>query len=152
MSLTIEKQEAKRIYPESPEWFQKQLVQAFGEECFKEKGFETIKTFEDACAVVGIDPGLFLNRNDTPDELAYKKLKVIVRAINDGWVPDWSNRDQYKYYPWFEVLSSGFGFSYSGSNFTNAHSTVGSRLCFESKEKSDYAAKQFIDTYILFLL
>ena len=152
MSLTIEKQEAKRIYPESPEWFQKQLVQAFGEECFKEKGFETIKTFEDACAVVGIDPGLFLNRNDTPDELAYKKLKVIVRAINDGWVPDWSNRDQYKYYPWFEVLSSGFGFSDSDYDCTYTDAYVGSRLCFESREKSDYAASQFVDLYKQFLL
>jgi len=152
MSLTIEKQEAKRIYVESPDWFKLKLVEAFGEECFKEKGFESIKTFEDACAVLGINPGLVFNRADTPDEFAYKKLKVIIKAINEGWIPDWSNRDQYKYYPWFEVLSSGFGFSDSDYDYASTFTAVGSRLCFESREKSDYAAKQFIDIYKSFLL
>jgi len=152
MSLTIEKQQAKRIYPESPEWFQKQLTEAFGEECFKEKGFEDIKTFEDACTELRINPVLVFNELDSPDEIAYKKLKVIAKAINQGWTPDWSDSDQYKYYPWFRVLSSGFGFSFSDYDYTGTDAGVGSRLCFESREKSDYAAAQFVDLYKEFLL
>ena len=152
MALKIEKETAKRLYVESPEWFKEQLVAEFGKSCFKTISFEDIKTFDDACTELEINSGLVFNDLDSPDEIAYKKLKVIAKAINNGWVPDWSNGSQYKYYPWFEVLSSGFGFSYSGYICTFTFTGVGSRLCFESREKSDYAAAQFIDLYKQFLL
>ena len=50
------------------------------------------------------------------------------------------------------VLSSGFGFDGSDFNFTVTHTPVGSRLCFKTKEQSDYCATQFIDLYKQFLL
>jgi hypothetical protein len=84
------------------------------------------------------------------DTIAYEKAKIVTKAINQDWVPDWNNPSQYKYWPWFN-LSSGFGFSYSGSDCAYAHSVVGSRLCFESREKSDYAGKQFLEIYKAFL-
>ena len=114
--------------------------------------FRTIKTFEDACKKEGIDPGYLptfpaqLEEFIKPVTAAYK-LMVIFKAINNGWKPDWNNWDQYKYYPWFEVLSSGFGFSYSFFVFDSTHTCVGSRLCFKSRELSTYAGKQFNDIY-----
>ena len=113
--------------------------------------FKTIKTFEDACEILGLTPGNIFNDKDLPDEVAYKKLKVIIKAINQRWSPDWENTNQNKWYPWF-VLSSGFGFSYSFYDYDGASSGVGSRLCFESKEKAIYTATQFIDLYKEFLL
>lgn len=109
-----------------------------------------VKSFNDACDRLGLDPNSILTAADTPDEAAYKKLKVIVKAINGDWEPDWDDTDQKKWWPWF-VLSSGFGFSSSNSYCDDSHSTVGSRLCFESKEKSDYAATTFSRIYEDFL-
>jgi hypothetical protein len=109
--------------------------------------FKTIKSFEDACRHLGIEPSTVISQNDTIDEAAYKKLKVVVDAINNGWKPDWSDHDQYKYFPWFEVLSSGSGFAFSGYGYYYSASSVGSRLCFESREKCLYAAEQFQSIY-----
>jgi hypothetical protein len=146
MGLTLQKSTAKKIYPDSPDWFRKVLEENFGKDLFTKRSFEDINTFEDACEELGIDPETVTHKNDTPDEAAFKKLKVVIRAINQGWVPDWDNKSQYKYWPWFN-LSSGSGFSASTSHYSCADTRVGSRLCFESEAKSNYAAKQFNELY-----
>lgn len=146
MELTVKKSTAKQLYPDAPNWFQKILTETFGDDLFKKRSFEDIKTFEDACEELGIDPETVTHKNDTPDEAAYKKLKVVIKAINQGWVPNWSNKNQYKWWPYFN-LSSGSGFSCSFSFYDYSYTTVGSRLCFESEAKSSYAAKQFNELY-----
>jgi hypothetical protein len=150
MSLTISKEKAKRLYPEAPEWLKKDLVDEFGIEFFKEEKYERIKTFKDACGVLNINPENVFTEYDTSDEIAYKKLKVIIQAINAGWTPDWNDDNQRKYYPWFN-LSSGFGFSSSACLCDYADASVGSRLCFESEEKCIYTTNQFLDIYKDFL-
>ena len=144
MEMTLEK--AKAIYPTSPDWFKKELTAEFGAKAFEKRTFEDIRTFEDACEELGIDPQTVVHENDTPDEAAYKKLKIVVRAINQGWTPDWNNSNQYKWWPYFN-LSSGSGFSRTGSDYDFGLTCVGSRLCFESEAKSNYAAKQFNELY-----
>lgn len=144
--MKISKQTAKRVYSDSPEWFKTQLADEFGEETFKEESFEGIKTFELACEALNVDPKNVYSVIELPDEIAYKKLKVIVKAVNQGWTPDWNNTNQRKWWPWFN-LSSGFGFAGSVCDCTGTIAYVGSRLCFESEEKSDFVANQFIDIY-----
>lgn len=114
--------------------------------------FTTIKTFEDACKNQNIEPTNLPDVSMIPEEMrkhviAYYKLLVIYKAINNGWKPDWSDWDQYKYFPWFEVLSSGFGFS--GSDYAYSYTTadVGSRLCTDTSEKAKYIAQQFESEY-----
>jgi hypothetical protein len=118
--------------------------------------YTTIKTFEDACKKVNTDPAKLPDVSGILEEfakpiIAAYKLLIIYKAINNEWKPDWSNWDQYKYYPWFEVLSSGFGFSFSGFSYGSTYSSVGSRLCFESEEKAKYAGNQFLQLYKDFL-
>jgi hypothetical protein len=112
--------------------------------------FKTIKTFEDACAKEGINPELSLSMFTEeflkPITAAYK-LMVIYKAINNGWRPDWNKLNQAKYYPWFEVLSSGFGFSGSDYYCDCAIANVGSRLCTDTSEKALYMATQFEEIY-----
>jgi hypothetical protein len=114
--------------------------------------FKTIKSFQDACVKLNIDPTVLPDVSLIPERLrifviAAYKLAIIFEAVNNGWTPDWSNLNQYKYFPWFRVLSSGFGFSYSfyfcGHSFTD----VGSRLCTDTSEKALYIAKQFESEY-----
>jgi len=101
--------------------------------------FRTIKSFEDACTKENIDPTALPDVSMIPEEFAKPivanyKLMIVFKAINNGWRPDWSKTSQWKYFPWYRVLSSGFGFSNSGYNYVNTGASVGSRLCFESEE------------------
>ena len=148
--MELNKTQAKRIYHEAPDWFKTQLEEEFGEESFIPNEFESIKTLEDAYAKTGESISDEIRALLTPDEIAYKELKIIVKAINmendKVWVADWSNTNQRKWWPWFN-LSSGFGFSHSGYYYGHTSTTVGSRLCFSSEERSNYAAVQFGDKY-----
>ena len=66
--------------------------------------YTDIKTFEDACKKLGIySKNVYNSDLDTIDEIAYKKLKIIFKAINNNWQPNWLDNDQYKYYPYFKA-------------------------------------------------
>lgn len=119
----------------------------------KEFDFKSIKLFEDACRHQGIDPikcipdVSMLPVDMQKAVIAYIKLVIIFKAINNGWVPDWNNSNQYKYFPWYWVLSSGFGFDHSRYDCTNTLTYSGSRLCTDTSEKALYIAKQFETEY-----
>jgi hypothetical protein len=122
----------------------------------KKFDFRKIKTFEDACKKEGIDPVL-PDLSMIPEEfrkplIAAYKLLIIYKAINNGWIPDWNDYYQYKYYPWFSVLSSGFGFSVSFYYYVSTSTYVGSRLCTDSSEKAMYIVKQFKAEYQAYFL
>ena len=143
--MKIKKDKAKRIYPDAPDWFKKELVEAFGEDCFKKRNFDEIKTFDDACRACETTEKEFNTKFENiglpSDTLAYEKIKVIAKAINDGWLPDWSDSNQYKYYPWLSVLSSGSGFSSSDCGCTATDAGVGSRLCNHCSVNPAHMAK-----------
>ena len=81
------------------------------------------------------------------DTQAYEILKLIVSAYNNNEKPDFTNRDQPKYEPWFEYDSSSGGFISSNYVRWFTATRVGSRLCFKSRELAEYAGKQFKDIY-----
>ena len=73
-----------------------------------------VKTYADACAVLGIEPmneTVLAKLGFTKDEIAYRKLKTIAEALNEGWRPDWANSNEYKYWPWFVYNPASAGFS-----------------------------------------
>jgi hypothetical protein len=114
--------------------------------------FRTIKSFEDACVKVGADPLKLPDVSGILEEMAKPiiaayKLLIIYKAINNGWKPNWGNSNEYKYYPWLSVLSSGFGFSNSDSHYVSTGTDVGSRLCTDSSEKAMYIAETFGQEY-----
>jgi hypothetical protein len=61
------------------------LLDTFGEKFFHQKITDRVKIFEDACEVLGLFPNAVAQDDDTIDEAAYKKLKVIAKALNEGW-------------------------------------------------------------------
>lgn len=114
--------------------------------------FRTIKSFEDACKQIRIttklpDVSEIMDEDLRKPVVAAYKLMVIFKAINNGWRPDWSKTSQGKYFPWYMVLSSGFGFSDSNYFFDYSDSGVGSRLCTDTSEKVMYIAEQFKEEY-----
>lgn len=114
--------------------------------------YKTIKSFENACKKLNLDPTKLPDVSGILEEfakpiIAAYKLLIIYKAINNGWIPNWSDMNQYKYYPWFGVLSFGFGFSGAGYGYGRACAGVGSRLCTNTREKALYIAKQFKAEY-----
>ena len=153
-TLQLEESKAKKLFKDAPEWFKQTLISSFGAACFSENIKDRIKTFADAYAEADDETkriyDMSVTSPATEDELAYKQLKLIIKVINEGWMPDWNNTNQKKWFPYF-ALSSGFGFSYSYYYYSNAHTSVGSRLCFKSEELSTYVGNQFLNLYEQFL-
>jgi hypothetical protein len=120
--------------------------------------YTDIKTFEDACKAINVEPTiipdfLFFPESDREAMIAHAKLVIIAKAINGDWVPDWKDWGQYKYYPWFEMGSpSGGGFSCGVYGDWRADSYIGSRLCFETIEMAKYAGRQFEDLYKVYFV
>jgi hypothetical protein len=90
--------------------------------------------------------------NAAKASVAHTKLSIIARAMNklnnngEEWVPDWTNSNQYKYYPWLEY-KAGSGFSSSLYVYGSTTTLVGSRLCFMTSDMAKHAGTQFNDLY-----
>ena len=121
---------------------------------------DRIKTFEDALALADEKTREEYLKSvegfNTPDEIAYKKLKLITKVINEGWVADYKNFNQIKYYLWGGALSAGAfagllcAACYYASGATGV--SVGSRLNFKSREIAEYVGNQFLDLWNDYLL
>jgi hypothetical protein len=144
--LVIDEQTAKKVYSTASAEFKAMLEDSFGKPFFSQKITDRVKSFEDACEVLDLDPENIIDEVvDTKDEIAYKKLKVIAQALNEGWKPNWNNSNERKWWPWFYMNEPGFRFGVCGFNFGD--SGVGARLVFKTEELAKYAAEQFTDLY-----
>lgn len=76
--------------------------------------------------------------------LAEQELVVIIKAINDGWIANYDDHNQYKYYPWW-YLGKNFRLNYVGCDYSN--SDCSARLVLESREKAEYVSSQFKELY-----
>ena len=116
---------------------------------------ERIKTYEDACRELDIPLMPERCKGMTEDETAYYSLKVITKALNEGWEPDWTNQEQRKWYPWFEVTGTnpaGLSCSRTRNAVSYTHAYFGSYLCFKTEALAKYAGTQFIKLYEKYLL
>ena len=146
---------------------------------------ERIKNFEDACddlnrrAQAGdklandLMTDLQFNSPRTPDLLAYIQLRIITYALNEGWVPQFTE-DEYRYYPYFYLYTQkeidemseddkaqllfvgghansgaqcGLSSAASGSGFSVSVAYIVARLAFKSSELAKYAGNQFREIY-----
>ncbi len=87
------------------------------------------------------------------------KLLVQTEALNleqtgKEYKPDYTNSNEGKYIPWFEVKANkkhpaGSGFSCTLYVGWGADAVVGSRLCFPSSELALYSAKKWEKQHII---
>jgi hypothetical protein len=111
--------------------------------------YRTIKSYEDACKALNLDSKRLPELSKVPVDfrrsiVAYHKLLIIYKAINDIWFPNYKNYYQIKYYPWIKGDLIGY-------STTRTHSYIGA-LCCDSAEKAEFIIEHFRAEYIDYLL
>ena len=148
-TLQISEANARKLYKDATPEFKTTLEDTFGKDFFSNNIMDRVKTYEDACMVldeVPVDETELIRIGFTQDEICYRKLKTIIKALNEGWSPDWTDSDEKKCFPYFNT-SSGFTFFSTGYNCTTPLGSNGSRLCLRTEALARYAGKQFVDLY-----
>lgn len=83
--------------------------------------------------------------------IALNRLFTIAEAWNkeEGFVPDFSDWEQDKWFPWFvyDKDAAGFVCAHTNTAPTYANAKLGSRLCFKSPKRAAQFGKQFSDLY-----
>lgn len=173
--IKIQKDNVLSAYKNANQEQKELLEHLFGSEVFKPADVrERIKTFADAAKAVGIaDPEEWEENYSEvePDILAYFKLRIIVKALNEGWEPTFVE-DEWRYYPWFWLYTeeeianmnseekkkrnlqlckigdyAGFGFALSSDAPSYSNAFIGSRLCLKNSELASYCGTQFIEIW-----
>lgn len=180
-TMSIKRENLLNAYKNASNEQKSFLENLFGTETFKSDVRERIKTFEDACHELGIEPDKWIQDKielglDT-DVVAYLKLRIITAALNEGWEPQFIP-DECRWAPYFELYiqeeidkmnektkarvvfrshnsanaNGGVSFADANSGSAYVNASIGSRLAFKSKELAEYAGRQFIDVYVDFML
>ena len=104
--------------------------------------------YDKIACMCGIEP-----KHEKAMEAIYK-LIVIAEAWNkaDGFVPDYDNRNQEKWFPWFKKTPAGFVCSYTSYAASYSSTSFGSRLCFKTSERARQFGEQFAELWNDFLL
>lgn len=83
--------------------------------------------------------------------IALNKLFTIAEAWNkeDEFVPDFSDLNQVKCFPWFKYKKDIVRFVFAGTDYTlmYTNANISSRLCFKTSKRAEQFGKQFIDIY-----
>lgn len=97
-----------------------------------------------------------LNPKHVKAIIAFNRLCTIAQAWNkeDDFTPDFSNRNQEKWFPWFVYSDDAAGFVCAGTPnaATYAGANIGSRLCFKTSARARQFGEQFIDLWNQVLL
>ena len=178
-TIEVKVEDIKRAFDEANDNVKNGILNSFPQ--FKEAlpVTDRVKTFRDACREVCIDPSMYFIRceNEPADVIAYMKLRVICKALNEGWTPRFVE-GEWRYFPYFRLYSSEeisqmskeeksrvvyrssiFAYAYGGVSYAdadnvsaNVYASIGSRLAFKTSELAEYAGRQFIDLWADFCL
>lgn len=130
---------------------------------------EVITDFESAREMLGLKALGFLNKFDDVTKLisdinpkhiealiALNKLFTLAEAWNkeDGFVSDFSDCEQDKWFPRFRYDDDAAGFVCADAQYMSTHYTltnvaayINSRLCFKTQERAAQFGKLFVDLY-----
>jgi hypothetical protein len=99
------------------------------------KSYKDINSFEDACEKLGLNP---------TNELSVDRIKIIIRALNDGWYPHWKDSNEYKYFNYF---TTDGGFSFYAVSYDTTTLSVPSALYLRTRQLAEHCAKIALKEY-----
>ena len=173
--IKIKANDVRQAYDNADENGRKTLENLFGKEVFTLSIMDRVRTFKDACRVLGINAKKWLEENEKMDAgvLAYMKLRIVTTALNEGWQPVFDGK-QCRYEVWLNIYTKAqweklseakkrqgvlvggraldgadAGFVYAYTHYAPSYtlSGIGSRLCYKNRELALYSGKQFIDIW-----
>jgi hypothetical protein len=96
-----------------------------------------VTSYKDACKVLNLG----INESITP----YERLCIIIKALNEGWYPDFKNGNEYKFYNYFHMDNGVFSYFHTYYNYSNV--SVPSALYLKSSELAKYAVEIALNEY-----
>jgi hypothetical protein len=149
-NLKLEEETAKRLYKTADAEFKTMLEESFGKEFFTPKKItDKIKTFDDVLNALGKSENELPYRNPrTKAERAanaFVKIGWLSEVLNEGTELKFTDKNTYKYYPYFERKQSGWSVYYC--HVLYVFSCVGFGFFYKSSELALYAGNQFLDIY-----
>jgi len=87
----------------------------------------------------------FLPENQRIKLFASHKIQNIVDVINEGWVPNFNDSTERKYYPYF-IKKNGVWDFYRSDCHDGGYSN-GRVGLYQTEEKSNFVGKKFLDIY-----
>lgn len=112
----------------------------------KRKHSEKVANLEDVARLV-----TDINPKHIKALIALNELFTIAQAWNkeDGFVPDFSDWEQDKWFPWFKYDKDAAGFVFANAPYapSGSFASFGSRLCFKSSARAEQFGKQFAHLY-----
>ena len=98
---------------------------------------DIVTSYETACDSLGVKP----NKNVTP----YEKLTTIIKALNQGWYPNFDNADERKYFNYYQKNNGVF--SFFDVDYNDSGMNVPSALYFKDEKTARYANETFFNEY-----
>lgn len=99
--------------------------------------YDKVKSFADACKLLNIKEDSIHKRD---------RILIIIKALNEGWKPNWTDHNEYKYWNYFEYNIRGvFSFFNSNGHPNGAH--LSSALYLKNKDLAAYAVKIGLKEY-----
>lgn len=151
-TLSLDDATALRIYPDASPELKAILEENYSKAFFSREITDRIKSFEDACEYNNTNPLASRFVNGTRNQIYQERVAEIVKALNEGWEPNYDNSSEYKYTPYFYLNAPGFRFIGSGYSGTGSGTSGGSRFALKSRKLSDYAGTQFTKEYEMWLM
>ena len=112
----------------------------------KRKHSEKVTNLEDVARLV-----TDINPMHIEALIALNELFTIAQAWNkeDGFVPDFSDWNQDKWFPWFKYDNDAAGFVFANAPYapSGSFASFGSQLCFKSSARAAQFGKQFAELY-----
>jgi hypothetical protein len=154
MSLLLEEKDALLAHKngtKSDQALLERLYPAF----FNRKITDRIQCLDDVYSIMSVDfEGRLRIYNQIPGidhVIAFDQACLIVQAYNEGWVPNWDDNSEYKWYGYWDHRASGSGFRLSYVSDIYVISSVGSRLVFRTEELARDAYEKFPHIFKLFM-
>ena len=105
---------------------------------------DKVKSFLDACNILDVDPKSVYRSSDSQTDVAFKKLKIIIKALNEGWWPNFEDDKQFKYWNYFKLKG---GFSYCTTSYNATTTDVPSALLLKSNKLAVYVSEIALEEY-----
>lgn len=148
--LELEEEKAIEAYKNGSEDVKQFLIDCYGKEHFLTDIKDRVTDYESACKELGIKPLTEADFSILPnkDQKRYfnrHQITIVVRALNEGWEPDFQDHSEYKYYN-CPYTDGNVGFSFCCRYISVA--VAGSDLYYKSRELAEYGQKIMKQQYL----